>query len=138
MPLLTIRDEQIQAMQVAREEAYRTKLIQWLTEAAPRLERPDADAEEITSVADHALTTCKRHGIRGEADIATFAGRTLKHGIGFENLSQHRVVGDVLNDQGVPGEDKMATIRRRERAAQRRGGNGSQRVGMAGSGGRGG
>ena len=114
--MLKIYPEQISNLKKNATNFYRSKLIRWLEVNFIPKNTIDVEFEIVERIADHSLAVCEAAGIRGGADIATFAYRTMRHGIGHEERPSHQLTKSVLTDPSIPGASKMTQIRGRERS----------------------
>lgn len=116
--MLKFEQSQFEAIRRRRRAEFAPRLSAWLVSKHAAGEIRASDGNDFDAVANEAVDVCSSFGIAGEADVASFALRLLRHGSGFVSRPENRDVLEILQDPAIPGNSKMSTLRRMERAKE--------------------
>lgn len=73
-------------------------------------ERYAADALSARQLAEHAVGKSAGYGIEDKADIEVIARRMAHEGAEFEYEPHNRDIRRILEDAGIPGDEKVHAI----------------------------
>jgi hypothetical protein len=109
--MLTIRKEQMAAMEDALKRRADARLLQYLRERFPEQTRPRQD-EELARFVAAVRERARSHGVVDEADVASTLDLTVMYGANFYDADWAR---DVFAMNDWSGAEKMQLIRIRVR-----------------------
>lgn len=109
--MFAISDNTMQALEQARLQDFRQRLIHWLMAKAPEFGCLVPSPAQAGQASDVALELCLPQGILREGDVARVAMRALRHGPDFADRPEFSHVRAALAAQTVAPDRRVTLLK---------------------------
>ncbi|NQZ06104.1 MAG: hypothetical protein HRT35_02995 [Algicola sp.] len=108
--MIKISSIQISNLAVQSKEEFQVGLGKRLNDRFPR----QLNKDEALNMADQAIAKSNSYGINTEKDITYIAERMFTEGLNFEHIQMNKYVLEVLENDSLPGDEKIYEIYKHE------------------------
>jgi hypothetical protein len=107
--MLTIRKEQLTALERERERQFACKMIGHLRQQFPTQTEKKDDDELLADVRQGVRTSAK-YGISAECDVARYIEYMMIYGLSFDSDQRLDWAGKILKTEEISGSEKLDRI----------------------------
>jgi|HubBroStandDraft_6_1064221.scaffolds.fasta_scaffold00634_9 hypothetical protein len=111
--MLTIRKEQVKALEGGMARQFELKMIDHLRQKFPS-ETEKKEDEELVAEIRQGVKTSGKYGISAECDVARYIEYMMMYGLSFDTDPKWDWAGKILRTDGISGVEKLDRVDTRD------------------------